>query len=63
MKLTMPVACYFLFAFLPTLAQNRPVGIFDGQQDIGYVKQAGSSTYDSVTQSYLIKGAGGEYLV
>ena len=46
------------FFYLPSLAQNAPVGIFDGQQDIGYVKHAGSSTYDEATQSYIIKGSG-----
>lgn len=43
---------------VPCSAQNSPIGIFDSQQDIGYVKHAGSSAYDPGTQSYTIKGSG-----
>ncbi len=46
------------FFYLPCFSQSNKVGIFDNQQDIGYVKHAGSSTYDEVTQSYIIKGSG-----
>ena len=46
------------FGYLPCFSQNNPVGIFDNQQDIGYVKHAGSSTYDELTQSYTIIGSG-----
>src|SRR5882724_7642812 len=51
---------YVLLAFfnLPCFSQNAPIGIFDSQQDIGYVKHAGSSSYDAATQSYSIKGSG-----
>lgn len=44
--------------FLPCFSQNNPIGIFDNQQDIGYVKHAGSSNYDAATQSYTITGSG-----
>ncbi|HEY2649124.1 MAG TPA: hypothetical protein VGI38_08010 [Puia sp.] len=46
------------FFYLPCFSQNSPIGVFDNQQDIGYVKRAGSSTYDAATQSYIIKGSG-----
>jgi len=46
------------FFYLPGFTQNTGVGIFDGQQDIGYVKHAGSSSYDESNQSYTIKGSG-----
>src|ERR1700690_788419 len=52
------VTIFFSFFYLPSFSQNSPVGIFDNQQDIGFVKQAGSSLYDEVTQSYTIKGSG-----
>src|SRR6516164_8096700 len=48
----------FCFSYLSGFSQNTPVGIFDNQQDIGYVKHAGSSTYDAATQSYTITGSG-----
>jgi len=47
-----------LFFCLSCFSQNAPIGIFDSQKDIGYIKHAGSSTYDAATQSYTIKGSG-----
>src|ERR1700709_2028553 len=44
--------------YFSCFSQNGPVGIFDNHQDIGYVKHAGSCTYDAATQSYIIKGSG-----
>jgi len=52
------------FAFIGILlsvavsGQENSVGIFDGHKDIGYVKHAGSSGYDAVTQQYSISGSG-----
>lgn len=46
------------FFFLPCFSQRAQIGIFDNQQDIGYVKIAGSSSYDEATQGYTIKGSG-----
>jgi TolB protein len=46
------------FCCLTAFSQSGPVGIFDHQQDIGYIKKAGSSTYDEATQTYTIKGSG-----
>ena len=57
MKLQL-IICILSFFFLPCFSQHTPIGIFDGHQDIGYVKLAGSVTYDEVTQSYTIKGSG-----
>jgi TolB protein len=39
-------------------AQSNPVGLFDGQNDIGKVKHAGSGIYDSKLQEYQISGSG-----
>ena len=57
MKLILAISVSALF-FLPCFAQNNAVGVFDNQQDIGYVKHAGSSVYDPASQSYTIKGSG-----
>ena len=40
------------------VAQSNPVGIFDGQNDIGIVKHAGSGSYDSKSQEYRLSGSG-----
>ena len=47
------------FFILPCFSQHAQIGIFDNQQDIGYVKIAGSSSYDEATQGYTVKGSGG----
>jgi TolB protein len=58
------VFCLFLFlcaAFLfdqKVSAQTSPIGIFDGQDDIGPVKHKGSGTYGSKSQEYHISGSG-----
>lgn len=39
-------------------AQENPVGIFQYNTDIGNPKNTGSGSYDNVTQTYTIKGAG-----
>jgi tricorn protease-like protein len=38
--------------------QPEPLGIFELQQDIGKVNNAGSATYDAEKQQYTIKGSG-----
>ena len=39
-------------------AQNTPIGVFQSNSDIGHPKKAGSATYVSSDQSYILKGAG-----
>jgi len=39
-------------------AQNAPVGIFQGNSDIGSPKKAGSAVFNSADQSYNIRGGG-----
>jgi TolB protein len=39
-------------------AQNRAVGIFDGQDDIGRVKHKGTGTYNDKSQQYDVSGSG-----
>lgn len=52
----------FLFAILfqlPELnAQSNSLGDFTHSADIGKPKKSGSSSYDSATKSYTVKGAG-----
>ncbi len=49
----------FFIGFIMTVyTQNIPLGIFDGQTDIGRVKIKGSSIYNAENQEYLMKGSG-----
>lgn len=53
------LVCMFLCAgIFGAKAQSSPIGIFDGQTDIGPVKHAGSGTYDSKMQQYHLQGSG-----
>jgi Tol biopolymer transport system component len=51
------VCLLLLVAAFAAKAQN-PIGIFDGQADIGPIKHAGSGVYDSNTQKYTLTGSG-----
>jgi TolB protein len=51
----------FLIAFLSgqkSFAQTPPIGIFDGQSDVGNVKIGGNAVYDAKLQQYKITGSG-----
>ncbi len=50
--------CALLFCVTPAFAQQFPLGIFDGQSDIGQVKLAGHTVYDAGKQQYTFAGAG-----
>lgn len=41
-----------------TITDNTPIGIFDGQSDVGGAVVPGSSSYDSVSKEYTINSAG-----
>ncbi len=58
MKLPVAITALLIFCSISSRSQTGQVGIFDNQQDIGYVKHAGSAVYDQATQSYIIKGSG-----
>lgn len=58
MKLPVAITALVLFCCISSFSQTGAVGIFENQQDIGYVKHAGSTVYDETTQSYIIKGSG-----
>jgi hypothetical protein len=42
----------------PTTTFNTPIGIFDGQSDIGTAVVPGSASYDAASGSYTIRSAG-----
>jgi TolB protein len=47
------------FCLCTTLfSQNNPVGIFEGNRDIGNPKKTGSSQYDPASQAYTMTGGG-----
>jgi dipeptidyl aminopeptidase/acylaminoacyl peptidase len=37
---------------------QKPIGIFDGQTDVGRAHHAGTASFDSARQSYLVAGSG-----
>jgi len=49
-----------IFALAPAalLAQDQPLGIFEGHQDVGTVLHAGSAQFDNSHGSYTIAGSG-----
>src|SRR5271169_4911033 len=42
----------------PSTTFNVPIGIFDGQSDVGSAAVPGSATYDAATGKYTINSAG-----
>src|SRR4051812_269931 len=52
-----PFLFILVLTCLPAFAQQK-IGIFDGQADIGSNVKAGSGSYNSQTDQYLISGAG-----
>jgi hypothetical protein len=42
----------------PTVTFNTPIGIFDGQSDVGGPLVPGSASYDAATKTYAIHSAG-----
>jgi len=42
----------------PAVTSNTPIGIFEGQSDVGAALVPGSSRYDAVTKKYTITSAG-----
>src|SRR5471030_540503 len=42
----------------PARTENKPIGIFEGQSDVGAALVPGSSSYDPTTKKYTITSAG-----
>jgi WD40 repeat protein len=57
LKIIIAFFCAVCFS-LTALAQGTPIGIFDGQLDIGVNTKPGSGAYLPQTQQYVISGAG-----
>ena len=51
------IAC-LIFSSLAAISQSNSLGAFTHDADIGRPKNAGSSSYDSVAKSYIMKGSG-----
>jgi len=56
MRFLLEVTCLFVISF--TYAQQKPLGIFNYNKDIGNPKEAGGASYDETTQTYYLKGSG-----
>ena len=56
MKLLAIISILFLATMVS--AQKNNLGVFTNSEDIGKPKNTGSSTYDTNTQTYTLKGAG-----
>src|SRR5688572_19980661 len=41
-----------------TVTDNKPIGIFDGQSDVGAALVPGSASYDPATRAYTVRSAG-----
>ena len=54
------VLCCALILVVPgnVAAAQNPIGIFDGQTDVGRVQHAGTASFDSARQRYVIAGSG-----
>ena len=50
--------CLLAFMYSNVFAQQKPLGVFEGQQDIGPVLHQGSATYRPTTQTYGLIGSG-----
>jgi TolB protein len=49
---------FLFFLYSVSQAQQRKLGIFDYQADVGNPKKAGSVQYEAATQTYTVKGGG-----
>lgn len=54
----MIASALFLFLCSVSFCQQQPIGLFDGQGDVGNVLHPGSATYNAETQQYLVEGSG-----
>ncbi len=52
------LTCVCALFIQKTAAQSTSLGIFDGQNDVGRVKYAGTGTYDGKAQEYHLSGSG-----
>jgi Tol biopolymer transport system component len=58
MKTIVPVLFLFFVLCVPTFSQQKSVGVFEANIDIGKVNKPGSATYDAANQTYTLTGSG-----
>lgn len=49
---------FFVFIMQTSIAQNKPIGVFQSNTDIGNPKIKGSTNFNEDTETYILKGAG-----
>ncbi|MDB5115871.1 MAG: biopolymer transporter TolR [Mucilaginibacter sp.] len=57
-KVTLLSVMFAAFLSLSAFAQQSPIGVFDGQADVGAKTKPGSGTYLPDTRQYILSGAG-----
>lgn len=55
---TLPFFLLLLLLTSPAFAQTAPIGIFDGDSDIGTLLHRGTAEYDKSMQTYTVAGSG-----
>lgn len=55
---TLPFFLLLLLLTSPAFAQTAPIGIFDGDSDIGTLLHRGTAEYDKAMQTYTVAGSG-----
>src|SRR4051794_29269253 len=58
LKILTTMAAAISFTGASAFSQENPLGVFEGQTDIGSPTLAGSASYDAASQEYTITGAG-----
>ena len=52
------MAAFIASAAISTFGQDGPLGVFDGETDVGGPALAGSCRYDAASQEYTVLGGG-----
>jgi TolB protein len=52
------IALGLTFTALPSFSQQKPLGLFDGQSDIGATERPGVAVYDAGKDEYTVEGSG-----
>ena len=57
-KALVVITFLIILTITPAFPQQKPVGLFEDQTDVGKVKKPGSATYDPGKEEYRIEGSG-----
>ena len=56
---TLIIHSFWITIFIiPALSQQKPLGVFDGESDVGKVSKSGSTRFDAQKDEYTIEGSG-----